>query len=881
MAFSPSGCKYSSNNSFVYLPVPSPIFLINSKSNAKLPFFNGNTESPSRISRFPCLLRPPLSSSIDRLNYLHRHHPHPLGCSGRIIIKLRVGGRSWGLTPMDTPPERSSFTPSPRKYVTTSDHLRHVESMATLPSGAGKIPRLNAVILGEALVSEEDDLVFPSDDFSRQALVPSLQKYLEMYIRSIEDPAGFWSDIASEFYWEEKWGKQVYSENLDIRKGSIKIEWFKGGTTNICYNCLDRHIESGNGDKIAIYWEGNEPGLDGTLTYNQLLERVCQLANYLKDVGIRKGDAAVIYLPMLMELPIAMLACARIGAVHSVVFAGFSAESLAQRIMDCKPKVVITCNAVRRGSKIINLKGIVDAALKEASQNGISVDVCLTYENESAMTKGATKWQEERDIWWQDVVPKYPTTCVVEWVDAEDPLFLLYTSGSTGKPKGVLHTTGGYMVYSATTFKYAFDYKASDIYWCTADCGWITGHSYVTYGPLLNGATVIVYEGVMNAELGDFLNHFADCIQDRKADNAHTAPNYPDPGRCWDIVDKYKVSIFYTAPTLDGEGYQEKGFLKDLKPQFLLGSKNLRSLQQVLPHTGIKQEPRRLYLEEKINSCDSIGACGIFSIEVEEEPSYIDFLLVFCKGFLISMEDFVVVGSLERYMCDFGYVTRYSRKSLRVLGSVGEPINPSAWRWFFNVVGDARCPISDTWWQTETGGFMITPLPGAWPQKPGSATFPFFGVQPVIVDEKGVEIEGECNGYLCVKNSWPGAFRTLFGDHDRYETTYFSAFPGYYFTGDGCSRDKNGYHWLTGRVDDVINVSGHRIGTAEVESALVSHPQCAEAAVVGVEHEVKGQGIYAFVTLVEGVPYSEELRKSLILAVRNQVRSDSVAKECT
>ncbi|KAJ0053775.1 hypothetical protein Pint_02465 [Pistacia integerrima] len=644
----------------------------------------------------------------------------------------------------------------------TSNYLRHVESLKSFPSGAGNIPQLNAVILGEALASEETDRVYPSEDFTRQALVPSPEKYLEMYKRSIEDPAGFWADIASQFYWKQKWDQEVCSENLDIRKGNIKIEWFKGGITNICYNCVDRNIEAGLGDKIAIYWEGNELGVDGTLTYSQLLHQVCQLANYLKDIGVKKGDAVIIYLPMLMELPIAMLACARIGAVHSIVFAGFSAESLSQRIMDCKPKAVITCNAVMRGPKVIQLKDIVDAALADCAKNGISVDVCLTYDNQSAMTRENTKWQEGRDIWWQDVIPKYPTTCEIEWVDAEDPLFLLYTSGSTGKPKGVLHTTGGYMVYTATTFKYAFDYKPSDVYWCTADCGWITGHSYVTYGPLLNGAAVVVFEG---------------------------APNYPDSGRCWDIVDKYKVTIFYTAPTL------------------------VRSLMR----------------------------------EGDQ------------------------------------YVTRYSRKSLRVLGSVGEPINPSAWRllallfsplmqeWFYNVVGDARCPISDTWWQTETGGFMITPLPGAWPQKPGSATFPFFGVQPVIVDEKGVELEGECSGYLCVKSSWPGAFRTLYGDHERYETTYFKPFAGYYFTGDGCRRDKDGYHWLTGRVDDVINVSGHRIGTAEVESALVSHPQCAEAAVVGIEHEVKGQGIYAFVTLVDGVPYSKELRKSLILTVRKQI----------
>nr|XP_043607809.1 acetyl-coenzyme A synthetase, chloroplastic/glyoxysomal-like [Erigeron canadensis] len=637
-----------------------------------------------------------------------------------------------------------------KNMITTSNHLRHVESMAHLPSGAGNIPELNAVILGESLASEEHDLIFPSVSFSEKAIVPSPQKYLEMYKNSIEDPAGFWSDIASAFYWKHKWGNQVYSENLDVTKGKIYIEWFKGGVTNICYNCLDKNIESGNGDKIALLWEGNELDVDGSLTYRQLLERVCQLANFLKDNGVKKGDTVIIYLPMIMELPITMLACARIGAIHSVVFAGYSAESLFQRIVDCKPKIVVTCNAVMRGKKMINLKEIVDAALFESSQNGISVDSCLTYENESAMKKEDTKWQKGRDIWWQDAVPKCSTTCDVEWVDAEDPLFLLYTSGSTGKPKGVLHTTGGYMIYTATTFKYAFDYKESDVYWCTADCGWITGHSYVTYGPLLNGATVVLYEGV---------------------------PNYPDAGRCWNIVDKYKVTLFYTAPTL------------------------VRSL----------------------------------------------------------MRD----GN--------EYVTRYSRKSLRVLGSVGEPINPSAWRWFFNVVGDSRCPISDTWWQTETGGFMITPIPGAFPQKPGSATFPFFGVKPVIVDEKGVEIDGECSGYLCIKSSWPGAFRTLYGDHERYETTYFKPFSGYYFSGDGCSRDNDGYHWLTGRVDDVINVSGHRIGTAEVESALVSHPQCAEAAVVGVEHEVKGQGIYAFVTLVEGVPYSEDLRKSLVLVVRNQI----------
>ncbi|EPS62040.1 hypothetical protein M569_12752, partial [Genlisea aurea] len=374
-------------------------------------------------------------------------------------------------------------------------NLRHVESMATLPSGARRISKLSSVILGETPVSETDDVVIPSQQFSGEAHVSSVEKYLELYKRSIDDPSGFWSEIASQFYWKRQWDRPVYSENLDIRKGRISIEWFKGGITNISYNCLDAVISSGNGDKIAVYWEGNEPGIDATLTYNQLLQRVCQLANYLKDNGVKKGDSVLIYLPMLMELPVAMLACARIGAVHSVVFAGFSAESLAQRIIDCKPRVVITCNAVQRGPKIIVLKDIVDDALAECAKDGFSVAICLTYENSLALKKDNTKWVKGRDIWWQDVVPEYPVTCDVEWVDAEDPLFLLYTSGSTGKPKGVLHTTGGYMVYAATTFKYAFDYKPSDIYWCTADCGWITGHSYVTYGPLLNGASIIVFEG--------------------------------------------------------------------------------------------------------------------------------------------------------------------------------------------------------------------------------------------------------------------------------------------------------------------------------------------------------------------------------------------------
>ncbi|CAM6025844.1 unnamed protein product [Sphagnum balticum] len=600
---------------------------------------------------------------------------------------------------------------------------------------------------------EVEDRVVASDEFRSTALISSREQYAAMYRRSVENPDGFWADIASHFYWKTKWQSEdgkIHSANMDVRNGQVAIEWFKGGKTNICYNSLDRHVEAGLGDKIAFFWEGNDPGVDDKLTYKELLERVCQLSNYLRDQGVKKGDAVAIYMPMLVELPIAMLACARIGAVHSVVFAGFSAEALSQRILDCRPNFVLTTSGVRRGSKVIKLKEIVDDALQRVLSEGFAVGTCLTYANDSAVKREDTAWQKGRDIWWQDVVPNYPKESAVEWMDAEDTLFLLYTSGSTGKPKGVLHTTGGYMVYTATTFKYAFDYHDDDIYWCTADCGWITGHSYLTYGPLLNGASIVVFEGV---------------------------PNYPDAGRCWEIVDKYEVSIFYTAPTA------------------------IRSLMR----SG-------------------------------NEP-----------------------------------VKRHSRKSLRVLGSVGEPINPSAWRWYYDVVGDARCPISDTWWQTETGGFMITPLPGGWPLKPGSATLPFFGVQPAIVNENGLEISGECSGYLCIKAPWPGMMRTLQGDHARYETTYFAPFKGFYFSGDGCRRDKDGYYWLTGRVDDVINVSGHRIGTAEVESALVSHPQCAEAAVVGFDHEIKGQGIYAFVTLLEGVEYSQQLRASLVNAVRTHI----------
>jgi acetyl-CoA synthetase len=525
----------------------------------------------------------------------------------------------------------------------------------------------------------------------------------------------------------------------------------QGGTTNVCYNALDRHVASGAGERVALHWEGNDVGDSASLTYAQLLQQVCQLANYLKSLGVGPGDRVVIYLPMRVELPVAMLACARLGAVHSVVFGGFSSDALAQRVIDSAPKAVITVTAVKRGAKPIGLKPIVDEALKQAAAAGVTVPVVLVAENPGAQANADAAWTPGRDVWWSSVVPQQATTCPVAWMDAEAPLFMLYTSGSTGKPKGVVHSTGGYMVYSATTFKHVFDYREGDVYWCTADCGWITGHSYLTYGPMLMGATQVMFEGV---------------------------PTFPDAGRCWDIVDKFGVTSFYTAPTL--------------------------------------------------------------------------------------------IRSLERL--GDAFVTKHSRKSLRVLGSVGEPINPAAWHWYHSVVGDGRCPIVDTWWQTETGGHMITPLPGAHTLKPGAAGLPFFGIKPALLDDKGkVAPEGAAEGVLCIAAPWPGAARTLYGDVGRFEATYYAPYPGYYYSSDGARRDADGYYWVTGRVDDVINVSGHRIGTAEVESALVAHNACAEAAVVGVDHPVKGQGIYAYVSLMDGQEPSDALRKELIAAVRGTI----------
>ncbi|KAK9811421.1 hypothetical protein WJX72_003702 [[Myrmecia] bisecta] len=587
---------------------------------------------------------------------------------------------------------------------------------------------------------------------SKGAHISSREQYDKLYRQSLDDPEAFWGDIAESFHWHKRWEKPFCRCNFDMNKGPISIEWLVGAQTNLCYNAVDRHVEAGHGDRVAFYWEGNDLNQDSKVTYRQVQDMVCKIANYLKSIGVKKGDDVTIYMPMIPELPAAMLACARIGAVHSVVFAGFSADSLAGRIMDSRPHVILTASAVKRGAKPISLKTIVDDAVTKCEEEGHKIPFVVVFDHSLAQKRSEVPFTSGQDVWWQDVIDPQPIECDVEWMDAEAPLFKLYTSGSTGKPKGVQHSQAGYMLGSATTFKYVFDHRPDDVYWCTADCGWITGHSYVTYGPMLNGATQVIFEGI---------------------------PTYPDAGRAWDLVDKYKITVLYTAPTA------------------------IRSLIQ--------------------------------------------------KG--------------------DSFVTKYSRKSLRLLGSVGEPINPEAWKWYYEVGGDKRCPIVDTWWQTETGMHMITPLPGATTLKPGSATLPFFGVEPAVLNDQGQELEGEAEGYLVIKRPWPSCMRTLAGDHERFEKTYFEIYKGYYFTGDGCRRDKDGYYWLTGRVDDVINVSGHRIGTAEVEGALDNHPACAEAAVVPFAHDIKGQGIYAFVTLMDGYDYppDESLRKELVAMVRKVI----------
>ncbi|HZX95279.1 MAG TPA: acetate--CoA ligase [Myxococcales bacterium] len=573
--------------------------------------------------------------------------------------------------------------------------------------------------------------------FAKQARIGSKEKYRALYDRSISDPDGFWAEQAERITWSKKW-KTVSKYDFD----AAKIEWYIGGKLNASVNCLDRHLDGPRRNKAALVWEGDSPDESRTLTYFDVYRETCKFANALKKLGVKKGDRVTIYLPMVPELAIAMLACARIGAIHSVVFGGFSAESLKNRIQDCGSDMVITADGGYRGGRIVPLKQTTDDALKECP--GVKTVVVLK------RTGKDVPMVEGRDRYWHDAVRGLPQECEPEQMDAEDPLFILYTSGSTGKPKGVLHTTGGYMVYTSLTHEQVFDLREEDTYWCTADCGWVTGHSYVVYGPLSNGATSVMFEGV---------------------------PQYPDWGRFWDVVDKYGVTTLYTAPT------------------------------------------------------------AIRAIAREGEAP----------------------------------VKKRSRKSLRLLGTVGEPINPEVWLWYHKVVGDGRSPIVDTWWQTETGGILITPLPGAIDQKPGSATLPFFGVEPVVVDDQGKVLEGACTGNLCIGRPWPGIMRTVFGDPDRFRKTYFTTFPGKYFTGDGCRRDEDGYYWITGRVDDVINVSGHRLGTAEIESALVSHHAVAEAAVVGFPHDIKGQGIYAYVTLKQGVDPSDALRTELVQHVRKGI----------
>ncbi|XP_008316317.1 acetyl-coenzyme A synthetase, cytoplasmic isoform X2 [Cynoglossus semilaevis] len=614
----------------------------------------------------------------------------------------------------------------------------------------------------------KENVFHADEELRKEAHVNTFEKYKELYLKSIQSPDEFWGDIAKDFFWKTPHTGELLEYNFDVTKGEIFIKFMEGASTNICYNLLDRNVhEKKLGNKVAFYWEGNEPGDELTVTYRELLQRVCQFANVLKSQGVKKGDRVSIYMPMVVELVVAMLACVRIGAVHSIVFAGFSADSLSERIMDSQCSLLITADGFYRGDKLINLKVLADEALQKCRGRGFLLNKCIMLKHLSKPPEDVSAgsqsppakrpcpdlevpWNPDVDLCWLTLESAASDECEPEWCKSEDPLFILYTSGSTGKPKGVLHTVSGYMLYTATTFKLVFDYKPDDVYWCTADIGWITGHSYITYGPLANGATSVLFEGV---------------------------PTYPDVGRMWDVVDKYQVTKFYTAPTA------------------------IRLL-----------------------------------MKYGSEP-----------------------------------VQRYKRGSLKILGTVGEPINPEAWQWYYTVVGDGRCPIVDTFWQTETGGHVLTPLPAATPMKPGSATFPFFGVVPAILNESGEELEGPSEGYLVFKQPWPGVMRTVYGNQSRFETTYFKKFPGYYVTGDGCRRDKDGYYWITGRIDDMLNVSGHLLSTAEVESALVEHQAVAEAAVVGRQHPVKGESLYCFVSLTEGVTFDHALEVELKKQVREKI----------
>ncbi|XP_047440952.1 acetyl-coenzyme A synthetase, cytoplasmic isoform X1 [Mugil cephalus] len=629
----------------------------------------------------------------------------------------------------------------------------------------------------------KENVFHSSDGLKKEAHISSFEKYKELYVKSIENPDEFWGDIAKDFFWKTKHTGQFLSYNFDVTKGEIFVKCMEGASTNICYNLLDHNIhEKKLGEKVAFFWEGNDPGDELTVTYRELLQKVCQFANVLKSQGVKKGDRVSIYMPMVVELVVAMLACIRIGAVHSIVFAGFSAESLCERILDSQCTLLITADGFYRGDKLINLKLLADEALQKCRDKGFPVEKCIMLKHlskepeeilgsqsppakrscpdlqQEKQTERVKKirhvpqvpWNPDVDLCWHTLISGASDECEPEWCGSEDPLFILYTSGSTGKPKGVLHTVSGYMLYTATTFKLVFDHQPDDVYWCTADIGWITGHSYITYGPLANGATSVLFEGL---------------------------PTYPDVSRMWEIVDKYHVTKFYTAPT---------------------------AIRMLMKHGN--------------------------------EP-----------------------------------VHKYKRESLKILGTVGEPINPEAWLWYYNVVGEQRCPIVDTFWQTETGGHVLTPLPAATPMKPGSATFPFFGVVPAILNESGEELEGPNEGYLVFKQPWPGVMRTVYRNHQRFETTYFKKFPGYYVTGDGCRRDKDGYYWITGRIDDMLNVSGHLLSTAEVESALVEHEAVSEAAVVSRPHPVKGESLYCFVTLIDGVSYNRELEGELKKQVREKI----------
>ena len=577
-----------------------------------------------------------------------------------------------------------------------------------------------------------------SKEIADNALI-SNSDYLDLYQKSISNPEWFWGEMGKRLDWIKPYTKV---KNTSYKRDKVDIKWYEDGTLNACYNCVDRHLEN-RGDQTAIIFEGDDPAVSRNITYHELHKEVCRFANVLKGHNVKKGDRVTLYMPMIPETVYAMLACVRIGAVHSIVFGGFSPDALAGRLIDCDSHIIITADQGMRGAKPIPLKSNVDEALEN---NDTTIETVIVVKS----TGADINFVQGRDVWYHEAAANVSVNCDIEEMNAEDPMFILYTSGSTGKPKGVLHTTGGYMVYASLTHEYVFDYHDGDIYWCTADVGWVTGHSYIVYGPLANGATTLVFEGV---------------------------PNYPDASRFWEICEKHKVNIFYTAPTA------------------------IRSL----------------------------------------------------------------MGAGDKY------VAKCDLSSLRILGSVGEPINPEAWYWYYEVVGGSRCPIVDTWWQTETGGILITPLPGATPLKPGSATRPFFGIKPELVDEGGNVLSGVAAGNLCISDSWPGQMRTLYGDHDRFMETYFSTYDNKYFTGDGCRRDEDGYYWITGRVDDVINVSGHRMGTAEVESALVAHESVSEAAVVGFPHDIKGQGIYAYVTLMVGYEKNDALIKALVAWVRKEI----------